>query len=413
MTETLRDLLSILSIPRPNGSRTLRQTAGEVRAWLEEKGIPVQAHRFVLHPYFMELLGLWMALTGLLLPVAALGRWGWGGLILAVLALAVPLLEVRLLCPTVTALVRQAAENLVVSFASPPSVPPAGRGEVEGGQEVILCAHLDSKTELLDHIQRARLLQLGVPAMGLALVSGALIAGEALLPAGTGAQVVHWLALLTALPVAAYGLGMGTNLIGGRLSRHPSTGTVDNGTAVAILLALARRLHQGEVRLGRTSVTILFTVGEEAQLQGALAYVRDRADWSVPASVFNLEVMGQDGGYVVWEHEGTAMRKLPSDPTLVRRLERAVEAVTGERPVRASLISSDAFAFLRGGIPAATLGSFDLDLGGRGFHSALDNLDRVDPARLVEAVDILSHLLADMDSREAGAHSPLSITKGV
>ena len=97
MIQTLEALLLILSVPRPNGSRALSQTAGALRAWLKEEGIPFQAHRFVLHPYFMELLGLWMALTGLLLPVAALGRWGWGGLILALLALAVPLLEVRFL----------------------------------------------------------------------------------------------------------------------------------------------------------------------------------------------------------------------------------------------------------------------------------------------------------------------------
>jgi hypothetical protein len=81
--------LSVLSVPRPNGSRTLERTVGAVRAWLEKEGIPVQLHRFTLHPYFMELLGLWLALTGFLLPAAALGRWGWGGLILALVTLAV------------------------------------------------------------------------------------------------------------------------------------------------------------------------------------------------------------------------------------------------------------------------------------------------------------------------------------
>jgi len=51
----------------------------KVRAWLEEEGVPVQPHRFTLRPYSMELLGLWMALTGRFLPVAALGGWGWEG----------------------------------------------------------------------------------------------------------------------------------------------------------------------------------------------------------------------------------------------------------------------------------------------------------------------------------------------
>lgn len=407
LVEELANLLPILSVPRPNGSRALERTVEAVWEWLEGEGIPVQSHHFTLRPYFMELLGLWVALSGLLLPAAALGRWGWGGLALAILAVAVPLLEVRFLRPTVTALIRRPAQNLIVSFPAPHPV-----------REVILCAHLDSKTELLDHIQRAALLRLGGPAMGLALACGALTAVEALLPAGTFGVIVRWLAILAGLPAAAYGLGMGANLLGGRFSRRPSTGAVDNGAAVAVLLMLAKRLshhrgtggagleqtprlHRGDLRLQRTSITLLFTVGEEAQMQGALAYVRgrDRNGCPLPAHAVNLEVLGQDGGYLLWEEDGTAMLRLPTDPALNLALEQAIEAVTGERSVRVPAISSDGFAFLRGGIPTATLGSFDLELGGRGLHSALDDPGRVDPARLTETVAVLSHLLEDIDSR--------------
>jgi hypothetical protein len=386
------NLMSFLSIPRPNGSRALGQTVEKVRAWLEEEDIHVRSQHFTLYPYFMESLGLWMALTGLLLPMAALGRWGWGGLLLALATLAVPLLEVRFLCPTVTALFRQPGENLVISFPASASSPAAE------GQEVILCAHLDSKTELLDHYQRALLLRVALPAMGLVAVSGALIVVEGLLPAGTAATVVRWLAFLTALPAAAYGLGMGANLVGGRFSPHPSPGAVDNGTSVAILLALARWLHRRELPLERTAVTLLLTVGEEAQMQGALAYTRDRERWPMPVYVVNLEVMGQNGGYVLWEEDGTAMLRLPTDPALNHALERAIEAATGERPVRVPAVSSDAFAFLHRGIPATTLGSFDLELGGRGFHSALDNLDRADLDRMAEAIEILGHFLQGLES---------------
>jgi hypothetical protein len=79
----------------------------------------------------------------------------------------------------------------------------------------------------------------------------------------------------------------------------------------------------------------------------------------------------------------------------------AVGAVTGERLVRVLQVSSDGFAFLQHGIPATTLGSFDLEVGGRGLHSAQDALDRVDVERLGEAVDVLSYLLTAMDA-EAG-----------
>ena len=383
--------LPCLQRPRPNGSRALAEAVGDVQGWLEAGGIPVESHKFILRPYFMELLGLWLALSGLLMPLAALGGWGWGGLILALAALAVPLLEVRLLRPTVTALARQAARNLVVNFPAP-----------EPRREVILCAHLDSKTELLDHQQRGILLRLGGPAMGLALGAGLLATLGAYLPSGTARLVVQWLAVLAALPVAVYGLGMGANLAGGRLRRPASTGAVDNGAAVAVLLALALRLRQGNLPLDHTSVTLLFTVGEEAQMQGAMAYVRDRADWPSSVRTVNLEVVGQRGGYLLWEEDGTAMRRLPVDAALNLELARAVKAVAGQPPARAPLINSDAFAFLRAGIPAATLGSRDEEWGERGYHSGLDHPSRVDAKRLAETAEVLSHLLADMDSGGAG-----------
>jgi hypothetical protein len=388
------DQLSCLSRPRPNGSRALEQTVAGVQDWLRTAGIPVQPHAFVLRPYFMEILGLWLALTGLLLPLAALARWGWLGLAVALLAVAIPLLEVRFLRPTLTALVRRPARNLVVRF---PASQPA--------QEVVLCAHLDSKTELLDHVRRRILLRLSRPAVVLALGSGLLIGLESVLSPGTARLVTRWLALALALPLAAYGLGMGVNLLGGHLCRVPSSGAVDDGAAVAVLLDLARRLNVGDPRLKATSVTLLLTVGEEAQMQGALAYVRhphrpgSAQDVPLVAAV-NLEVVGQNGGYLLWKRDGTAMSQLPTDPDLNHALLQAVEAVAGETPLRGAQINSDAFAFLREGIAATTLGSYDVVLGGRGYHSAQDNPARIDPERLQETVLVLDRFLRELDIRD-------------
>ena len=89
-------------------------------------------------------------------------------------------------------------------------------------------------------------------------------------------------------------------------------------------------------------------------------------------------------------------------------LARAVEAVTGEPPIWSPHLNSDAFAFLRAGIPAATLGGYDRDLGQRGLHSALDTASRVDPVRLVEAADLLCHLLKELDS--AGSCSEIEVS---
>ena len=63
-------LPEFLSTPRPNGSRALGRAVGEVEARLEGLGVAVQSHHFTLRPYAMELLGLWLLLGGLLLPLA-------------------------------------------------------------------------------------------------------------------------------------------------------------------------------------------------------------------------------------------------------------------------------------------------------------------------------------------------------
>jgi hypothetical protein len=389
--------LSFLSQPRPNGSRALEQAVEGVQAWLQDEGILVQPHVFVLRPYFMEMLGLWLALAGFLLPVAALARWGWVGLLLALVVVAIPLLEVRFLFPTLTALVRRPAQNLEVCFPS-----------AQLGKEVVFCAHLDSKTELLDHPRREALVRLSRPAVVLALGSGLLVGLESVLPAGPVRLATGWLAFAIALPLAVYGVGMGVNLAGGRLSRAPSSGAVDDGAAVAVLLDLARRLNGGDLPLRDTSVTLLFTVGEEAQMQGALAYVRrtypaEMAEEISNLAVVNLEVVGQNGGYLLWKQDGTSMIRLETDATLNQALEQVVERVAGETPLRGSHINSDAFAFLRQGIAATTLGSYDLELGGRGYHSALDSPDRVDPDRLQETVLVLDRFLRELDTKDSPA----------
>jgi hypothetical protein len=367
--------------PRPNGSRALLAAVESVRTWLEAHGVAVQLQPFRLRPYFMELLGLWLAIGGVVLLAAAWRGPAWSGPPLALLLVAVPLAETRFLRPVVSGLVRCPAHNLAVACA------PAG----EVRREVVVAAHLDSKTEWLDHARRHALLRLGRPAMVLALACGLLLALAPLLPAA------RWAAVIAALPVTAYGLGMGANLLGGRLSRRPSSGAVDDGAAVAVVLGLALRLGGGTLSLQHTAVTLLLTVGEEAQMQGAMAHVRGRA-WPLPARAVNLEILGQDGAHLLWDENGTATRRHPMDSDLNDALAQAVRAVTGRPPARAPLINDDALAFLLAGIPATTLGSLDTVLGERGLHSALDHPGRVIPERLDETVEVLACFLSTLDA---------------
>lgn len=206
--------------------------------------------------------------------------------------------------------------------------------------------------------------------------------------------------MAASLPVLLLAWALGLNLALGRLAR-PSTGAVDNGAACAVLLALAERLAAGAVPTGRTCVTLAILGGEEVNMQGSRALVRHwrklKAGRSRMTAV-NLELMGQRGGYVLWERDGNALRTMPTDGALSALVADAVRAVTGKAPEREPLINSDAYSFLAAGIPAAVLGTRDPRYGTGGLHRPTDSPARVDPARLAEGVAVLAEIIRRVDA---------------
>jgi hypothetical protein len=74
-----------------------------------------------------------------------------------------------------------------------------------------------------------------------------------------------------------------------------------------------------------------------------------------------------------------------------------IQNVTGKRPIPAGPINSDGYSFLRSGIPATTLGTYDSMLGSRGFHLPSDNLARVRMERLPKGVEILEKFIEAFD----------------
>jgi Zn-dependent M28 family amino/carboxypeptidase len=186
--------------------------------------------------------------------------------------------------------------------------------------------------------------------------------------------------------------GLGLNLTLGRFVR-PSQGAVDNGAACAAMLGLAERLAREPGLLRRTRVTLALFAGEEVNMQGSRAYVRDRA-WPVPAAAVNLEILAQDGDYVFWEQDGSVFKLTPTAPEVNALVTAAVTQATGQAPCPAGPVNSDCGSFLAAGIPATTLGTRDRRLGFGGLHGPADNLGRIVMARLPEAVEILAGLVA-------------------
>lgn len=389
------ELMRIFSVPRPSGSTAERRTAEAIRAWLNARGIAYDVQSFRLYPYFFESIGAWLIGSRTLLTLAVVRRWGRAAPLIAGVGLAGGTLDVALGRPVITWAGARRGENILVVFG-PPSA----------ARTLILAAHYDSKTEALDHRARAFFtskLRIGIALTALLGVLGPL--DTWLARRGSGwARLTRAAGVVLAAPLVALAWGLGANLLAGRFS-PPSQGAVDNGAACAVLLGLAGRLAREPDLLRRTRVVLAFFTGEEVNMQGSRAYVRAcRSNRSDPLSascnlysalMVNLELLGQDGDYLLWRRDGNALRQFPTSDDVNHLLAGAVAAVTGRGPAEAGLINSDACSFLEAGVPSGVFGSRDRRLGLDGLHRPSDNVARVALDRLPETVEILLRLIRD------------------
>ncbi len=374
------ELMAILSVPRPNGSAAEQKTESALRDWLNRHGIRHEVQTFLLYPYFFECIGVWLILSRTVLAVAIWDRWGSVTLLIALLGLLGGTLDVALNLPLVTWPAARRRDNILITFE--PSEPQ---------QEVIFCAHYDSKTELLDHHQRmffVKRLKFGIGLTALLGFWGLLQQWSAGLLWG---KVVFWLGVALTIPMLLLAWGLGLHLSAGRLIKQ-SQGAVDNGAACAVLFGLAERLASGQVPLADKKVTLALFTGEEVNMQGSRAYVRSRAR-HLPTAALNLELMAQDGDFIYWQQDGNAFRLMPTIEWLNQAITAAVEQVTGRAVQPAGPVNSDGSSFLFAGIPATTIGTLDTRLGETGFHHPTDNMDRVVFERLPQTVQILETFL--------------------
>ncbi|MEJ2558890.1 MAG: hypothetical protein P8186_22275 [Anaerolineae bacterium] len=353
------ELMRLLSVPRPNGSAAERETARALRAWLDGHDVRYRIETFRLYPYFNEGVGLWIIASRTLLALSIVLRWGWPAALIAAVSLLGGVLDLAFHIPFTTWPGARRAENILIEFE--PAAPE---------QEMVLSAHYDSKTELLDHTRTAfftRKINLGI---GLTALLGALGPLDAwLLGQGSPlAAITFWAGVGLGLALLVLAWGFGLNLTMG-LCVEPIHAAVYKWSDSAILLDLE--------------------------------YLVARSDeWPLPAVVVNLELMAQDGDYVIWEHESNTLRRVPTSHELNQALAEAVADVTGHAPRRIPSLMSDGFSFASAGIPTAVLGTYHSQMEGGGLHRPTDKLARVVPARLAEAVAALVLALERYEAAE-------------
>ena len=254
---------------------------------------------------------------------------------------------------------------------------------------MILSAHYDSKTELLS--ERWADFFMGKLPIGmlLSLVLGVLgVVGWGLADsAETWSNSVYFVATILTAPLLFIFFPISINFIFGQFGA-PSRGAVDNGAATAILLDVANMLAADEDAY-YTKVSIVIFCGEETIVQGSRAYVRDRNS-PYPTQAVNLELMGQNGDYVIWNKIGDLFGSFPTDIDLNQQLDELVKQHSGN-PITFldAAPGTDTLPFLQAGIPATSLASLDNALGFGGLHRPIDNLARVEMSKLPEGSEML------------------------
>src|SRR5512143_835606 len=361
--------------PRENGSAALHETAAWLAETLQRTGLDVSTVAYTAHPYRLRLAGVLALFGGALYAWSLRARRPLLALCVAVAMPALLLVELDRYVP-------------IVSWIRP--APQAT-------QRLILSAHYDTKTDLLDHVERAPIELLGLPVTALMIVAAAWSARRRYRrgPLPRVARIAVWVAPL-------YGFGLFASLSAGMLVRARSPGALDDGAACAVLVRLAERLHAAGP-LPHTEVEVALLSGEEIGVEGSWEYARQRfsAPPELPTSVINLEFIGAAPDLAVFGSEKFSLRSFPPDPTLVGILD-AVHRQQRQKPLYVTWdgAATDARSYLAHGIPAATLSS---DLPGhalgRGMHAASDSPDRVDPAALDATLAYLEAAVRAADQR--------------
>ncbi len=385
----MQEILNHIAVPRPGYSNTYDSIVVFIKELLYPYNIPYTIQEFTLKPRLDLVIGVTIALLGIILGILIIRKKPVAAIITALLIPTVLILEFEYFVSVVSWIITKPAENIIIQFPNP-----------EATRELIFAAHMDSKTALFDHIQRAHIYRL-IPA---AIILG-LITPLIYLIGRSKRFAKNWIfsgiSMLIAVVLAAYWILFGSSFFGYVFVDDKSPGAVDDAASVAILIELAKDIQSGRVPMSNNTVTILLTTGEELNLLGAKAYVDEyfpsgNLGRKIPAMLINLDCVGQNGNLSYFESNGVFLRHYPADSGLVNEVGKAWKAVSGKTFEKSPSSTDDSVCFMAKGIPAITLCNTGIPGQGMGgFHSAADNLKRINPDNMEKALATLKQVIGN------------------
>jgi Zn-dependent M28 family amino/carboxypeptidase len=142
-------------------------------------------------------------------------------------------------------------------------------------------------------------------------------------------------------------------------------------------------------------VRLLWLAAEEERALGSWIYARSLAT-APGTAVVNLEAVGASDELVWIADDGWELRRFRTPPRFLAWADAAaVEARGAGLPAPPLLAGTltDGRSFLARGIPAVTLSSLDAGEFPRGLHSSADSRDRLSPAAVERAVELLEAMV--------------------
>src|SRR5687767_6120262 len=184
----------LASGPREDGTPQLAAAASFIAEELQRRGLNPERFEWVAHPWRLRTIGVVALLGAATYALAMLRQKRWLALAVTLAVPAYVILEVDYGVPVLGPLHSVAQQHVIATI--PSTAPPRAR--------LIFSAHYDTKTDLLDHVERTPITLLGLPLTLLMLIAalrprprlvkvaiaGALLNGVGLFLAQTGGAFV-------------------------------------------------------------------------------------------------------------------------------------------------------------------------------------------------------------------------------